>query len=377
MELEEVLEQCLGQNFVHMIISNPKKGDFAGKVDVRCYEDKGTLMFQFARYQNNQVFHLNYAKEEAKNYILSELVPIYRQMQFFTTEKQYTILISKKGKITIKGKNKKSEKPLVLSHNRKKKYILKENEPIPFLIELGVQAEDGRIRDKKQKKFRQINRFLEFVEDILPQLSKEREQTIIDFGCGKSYLTFAMYYYLKELKGYNIRIIGLDLKADVIEHCNELRTRYGYDKLDFYVGDIATYKDVDKVDMVVTLHACDTATDYALAKAVKWGADVILSVPCCQHEANRTIKSDILSPVMDYGILKERMAAIVTDAARAKLLTANGYDTQILEFIDMEHTPKNLLIRAVKSGKEDISAREKTKDMLEALNLELTIDKLI
>lgn len=152
-----------------------------------------------------------------------------------------------------------------------------------------------------------------------------------------------MYYYLKELKGYNIRIIGLDLKADVIEHCNELRTRYGYDKLDFYVGDIATYKDVDKVDMVVTLHACDIATDYALAKAVKWGAEVILSVPCCQHEANRTIKSDILSPVMDYGILKERMAAIVTDAARAKLLTANGYDTQILEFIDMEHTPKIFL----------------------------------
>ena len=197
MELEEVLEQCLGQNFVHMIISNPKKGDFAGKVDVRCYEDKGTLMFQFARYQNNQVFHLNYAKEEAKNYILSELVPIYRQMQFFTTEKQYTILISKKGKITIKGKNKKSEKPLVLSHNRKKKYILPENEPIPFLIELGVQAEDGRIRDKKQKKFRQINRFLEFIRDVSDKLPKDKELTIVDFGCGKSYLTFAMYYYLK------------------------------------------------------------------------------------------------------------------------------------------------------------------------------------
>ena len=170
MELEEVLEQCLGQNFVHMIISNPKKGDFAGKVDVRCYEDKGTLMF-----------HLNYAKEEAKNYILSELVPIYRQMQFFTTEKQYTILISKKGKITIKGKNKKSEKPLVLSHNRKKKYILKENEPIPFLIELGVQAEDGRIRDKKQKKFRQINRFLEFIRDVSAKLPKDKELTIVDF----------------------------------------------------------------------------------------------------------------------------------------------------------------------------------------------------
>lgn len=266
MELEEVLEQCLGQNFVHMIISNPKKGDFAGKVGVRCYEDKGTLMFQFARYQNNQVFHLNYAKEEAKNYILSELVPIYRQMQFFTTEKQYTILISKKGKITIKGKNKKSEKPLVLSHNRKKKYILPENEPIPFLIELGVQAEDGRIRDKKQKKFRQINRFLEFIRDVSDKLPKDKELTIVDFGCGKSYLTFAMYYYLKIMNGYRVRMIGLDLKSDVIQHCNELAKRFGYEELTFLEGDISSFEGVNQVDMVVTLHACDTATDFALAR---------------------------------------------------------------------------------------------------------------
>ena len=301
-----------------------------------------------------------------------------KQMQLVTADAEFSVLISKKGKVTIKKKQKKAKmRPLDLNHNRKKQYILQEGVPVPFLQDLGVMTEEGKIVHARFDKFRQINRFLEFIEDILPQLDSGRELTILDFGCGKSYLTFAMYYYLKELKGYNIRIIGLDLKADVIEHCNELRTRYGYDKLDFYVGDIATYKDVDKVDMVVTLHACDTATDYALAKAVKWGAEVILSVPCCQHEANRTIKSDILSPVMDYGILKERMAAIVTDAARAKLLTANGYDTQILEFIDMEHTPKNLLIRAVKSSKEDISAREKTKDMLEALNLELTIDKLI
>ena len=186
-----------------------------------------------------------------------------------------------------------------------------------------------------------------------------------------------MYYYLKELKGYNIRIIGLDLKEDVIEHCNELRTKYGYDRLDFYVGDIATYKDVESVDMVVTLHACDTATDYALAKAVKWGAGVILSVPCCQHEANKTIANDMLSPVMDYGILKERMAAIATDAIRANMLKANGYDTQILEFIDMEHTPKNLLIRAVKTGNVDKKAYKAVVDMQKALGLELTISKLL
>lgn len=352
MELEEVLEQCLGQNFVHMIISNPKKGDFAGKVDVRCYEDKGTLMFQFARYQNNQVFHLNYAKEEAKNYILSELVPIYRQMQFFTTEKQYTILISKKGKITIKGKNKKSEKPLVLSHNRKKKYILPENEPIPFLIELGVQAEDGRIRDKKQKKFRQINRFLEFIRDVSDKLPKDKELTIVDFGCGKSYLTFAMYYYLKIMNGYRVRMIGLDLKSDVIQHCNELAKRFGYEELTFLEGDISSFEGVNQVDMVVTLHACDTATDFALDKAIRWGAKVILSVPCCQHEVNAQLKNDRMQPIFKYGIIKERMAALMTDALRANLLEQAGYETQILEFIELEHTPKNLLIRAVKTDKK-------------------------
>ena len=350
MELEEVLEQCLGQNFVHMIISNPKKGDFAGKVDVRCYEDKGTLMFQFARYQNNQVFHLNYAKEEAKNYILSELVPIYRQMQFFTTEKQYTILISKKGKITIKGKNKKSEKPLVLSHNRKKKYILEEGIPVPFLIDLGVMTQNGNIVNAHYDKFRQINRFLEYIEDILPSLPTGRELRILDFGCGKSYLTFAIYYYLKVLKGYPVRITGLDLKEDVIRHCNELAVKYGYDKLEFLCGDIAYYDGCSQVDMVVTLHACDTATDYALAKAVGWGAKVILSVPCCQHELNKQMKNDLLSPVLHYGILKERMAALMTDGLRAQILEANGYRTQILEFIDMAHTPKNLLIRAVYNG---------------------------
>lgn len=179
------------------------------------------------------------------------------------------------------------------------------------------------------------------------------------------------------LKGYNIRIIGLDLKKDVIEHCNQLRTKYGYDRLDFYEGDIASYKGVDSVDMVVTLHACDTATDYALAKAVKWGAKVILSVPCCQHEANRTIADDTLSPVMDYGILKERFAAIATDGARAKLLESKGYQTQILEFIDMEHTPKNLLIRAVKTGKPDAGAYKEVLDMSEALNIDLTLKKLL
>lgn len=380
MDITQLLDICISDKLIDMVISGQKNKseDKAVKVRIRPVILKNEIEYQVSEFVGRKVLHSNHSAADVKKKIIDYMTEDFKQAQINMTDAAATILSSKSKTLTCKYKKAgqlKAQRDL--SHNRTKKYIIQEGKPVAFMIDLGVMGQDGKIIRTRYDKFRQINRFLEYIEDILPKLDKERELTIIDFDCGKSYLTFAMYYYLKELKGYNIRIIGLDLKADVIEHCNELRTRYGYDKLDFYVGDIATYKDVDKVDMVVTLHACDTATDYALAKAVKWGAEVILSVPCCQHEANRTIKSDILSPVMDYGILKERMAAIVTDAARAKLLTANGYDTQILEFIDMEHTPKNLLIRAVKSSKEDISAREKTKDMLEALNLELTIDKLI
>lgn len=380
MDITQLLDICISDKLIDMVISGQKNKseDKAVKVRIRPVILKNEIEYQVSEFVGRKVLHSNHSAADVKKKIIDYMTEDFKQAQINMTDAAATILSSKSKTLTCKYKKAGQLKvQRDLSHNRTKKYIIQEGKPVAFMIDLGVMGQDGKIIRTRYDKFRQINRFLEYIEDILQKLDKERELTIIDFGCGKSYLTFAMYYYLKELKGYNIRIIGLDLKADVIEHCNELRTRYGYDKLDFYVGDIATYKDVDKVDMVVTLHACDTATDYALAKAVKWGAEVILSVPCCQHEANRTIKSDILSPVMDYGILKERMAAIVTDAARAKLLTANGYDTQILEFIDMEHTPKNLLIRAVKSSKEDISAREKTKDMLEALNLELTIDKLI
>ena len=380
MDITQLRDICISDKLIDMVISGQKNKseDKAVKVRIRPVILKNEIEYQVSEFVGRKVLHSNHSAADVKKKIIDYMTEDFKQAQINMTDAAATILSSKSKTLTCKYKKAGQLKvQRDLSHNRTKKYIIQEGKPVAFMIDLGVMGQDGKIIRTRYDKFRQINRFLEYIEDILPKLDKERELTIIDFGCGKSYLTFAMYYYLKELKGYNIRIIGLDLKADVIEHCNELRTRYGYDKLDFYVGDIATYKDVDKVDMVVTLHACDIATDYALAKAVKWGAEVILSVPCCQHEANRTIKSDILSPVMDYGILKERMAAIVTDAARAKLLTANGYDTQILEFIDMEHTPKNLLIRAVKGGKEDISAREKTKDMLEALNLELTIDKLI
>ena len=237
-------------------------------------------------------------------------------------------------------------------------------------------TKEGEIVRTKFDKFRQINRFLEFIEDVLPELPKDREVTILDFGCGKSYLTFAIYYYLHELKGYDIRIIGLDLKTDVIYACNQLAKKYGYRKLKFMEGNIADYTGFDEVDMVVTLHACDTATDYALAKAVAWEASVILSVPCCQHELNRQIHNEVLAPVFSYGVLKERIAALMTDGLRAQMLEQAGYDTQILEFIDMEHTPKNLLIRAVHTGKKKEN-KEQLRACLDAFGLHPTLERLL
>lgn len=379
MTIEELLEQCIQKNLIDLTISGLKKKneELPVKIKVRPVAMKDKIEYQVSEFIGRKVFHKNYKKDELKKKITDWMQEDYKQAQFTMTDATAQILSGKHSQTVKYKKCKEVRVQRDLSHNRTKRYILPEGTPVGFLIDLGVMTKEGKIVRQKYDKYRQINRFLEFVEDILPQLSKEREQMIIDFGCGKSYLTFAMYYYLKELKGYDIRIIGLDLKEDVIAHCNELKDKYGYGKLSFLVGDIASYTDVDAVDMVVTLHACDTATDYALAKAVQWGAKVILSVPCCQHEANRMMENELLQPVLQYGILKERMAAIMTDAVRANLLTAKGYDTQILEFIDMEHTPKNLLIRAVYTGKDSENAAEALKNMEEALHLNLTLNKLM
>lgn len=381
MNIEELYDKCLSENLIDLTISSQRDksdGSKAFKVKIRPVIRKGCMEFQVSEYKGTKVFHKNYDAVALRDRITAYLEQDFKQAQFNMTDATATVLAGKNGNKTIKYKECQECRPKrALTHNRAKKYILEEGVAVDFLIDLGVMTEDGKIVRTKYDKYRQINRFLEFIEDILPKLDKNKEQTIIDFGCGKSYLTFAMYYYLKVLKGYDIRIIGLDLKEDVIRKCNELKDKYGYDRLNFYIGDIASYEDVTHVDMVVTLHACDTATDYALDKAVKWGAKVILSVPCCQHEANKTIANDILSPVMKYGILKERMAAIITDAARAELLEAQGYRTQILEFIDMEHTPKNLLIRAVWDGKKDHNAGKNVMDMQKELHVSLTLNSLL
>lgn len=383
-EVKKIFEDFLDDSLLRIILSNPAFKDGAGpckalKVRVRPVMLKGGMVFQAEELTEKQAFHRNLTREEGVSYLLGLMESGFKQAEVESSRGQARVLVGKKGTVTIKVKKNQQKMvaaPNVVSHNRQKRYILEEGKPVAFLEDLGVMTADGKVVRSRYDKFRQINRFLEFIEDILPRLDKSRENVIIDFGCGKSYLTFAMYYYLHELKGYEVRIIGLDLKQDVIDHCNRLSVAYGFDKLKFYHGDIASYDGVDHVDMVVTLHACDTATDYALEKAVKWDASVILSVPCCQHELNKQMDNELLRPVLQYGLIKERMAALYTDALRAEILENRGYRTQILEFIDMEHTPKNILIRAVKQGGPKDNRKE-IEDILQFLGTEQTLAGLL
>lgn len=384
-DLQSLFTDCLNETLIRVILSNPSSKDGVIKICARPMLKNKSLLFQIEEYTKTQVFHKNLTAGDAGSYLTGKLssdtssqTASFKNALVETQSFTANVLVSKKGTITIKKKmNTSAKQPKIsLSHNRKKKYILEEGIPVPFLIDLGVMTQNGNIINAHYDKFRQINRFLEYIEDILPSLPTGRELRILDFGCGKSYLTFAIYYYLKVLKGYPVRITGLDLKEDVIRHCNELAVKYGYDKLEFLCGDIAYYDGCSQVDMVVTLHACDTATDYALAKAVGWGAKVILSVPCCQHELNKQMKNDLLSPVLHYGILKERMAALMTDGLRAQILEANGYRTQILEFIDMAHTPKNLLIRAVYNG-HCADNKAQINELLAAFDINPTLYRLL
>ena len=384
-DLQSLFTDCLNETLIRVILSNPSSKDGVIKICARPVLKNKSLLFQIEEYTKTQVFHKNLTAGDAGSYLTGKLssdassqTAEFKNALVETKSFTANVLVSKKGTITIKKKmNASTKQPKIsLSHNRKKKYILEEGIPVPFLIDLGVMTQNGSIVNAHYDKFRQINRFLEYIGDILPSLPTGRELRILDFGCGKSYLTFAIYYYLKVLKGYPVRITGLDLKEDVIRHCNELAVKYGYDKLEFLCGDIAYYDGCSQVDRVVTLHACDTATDYALAKAVGWGAKVILSVPCCQHELNKQMKNDLLSPVLHYGILKERMAALMTDGLRAQILEANGYRTQILEFIDMAHTPKNLLIRAVYNG-HCADNKAQIDELLAAFDVNPTLYRLL
>ena len=315
------------------------------KVTIKKVTIQNEVKHQFEYFYDKNVEHKNLNKDETKAEISSLLETYFKQALINTINHDYHILISKKGetKINKKAPTKKFEE---VSHNRKKKYILNEGELSPFLIELGIMTEQGKIVNSKYDKFKQINRYLELVSDCIPYLDKNKTIRIIDFGCGKAYLTFALYDYLVLKMGYNVEIVGLDLKENVIKFCSNLAKKLSYDDLRFEQGDIKGFDQFGDVDMVISLHACNTATDEALAKAVNWGAKVILAVPCCQHEFLKKIKNEKMIPMMKFGIIKEKLASLLTDSVRANVLEIMGYRTQVLEFIDMEHTPKNIMIRA-------------------------------
>lgn len=376
--LQSLIQTALKEGLISLVLSNPRKSDASHlKYKARPVDLGGETKYQVEAFTKTQSFHENLAESELPQHISNLQHPsLYKQMDIYTAVHDYHILFNKKGEMHVKTAAP-TMQPQTLSHNRKKTYILEEGQPVPFLINLGIMTPEGKIISKKYDKFRQINRYLEMVDDILEHLDTTRTLRIIDFGCGKSYLTFALYHYLVFIKKVSVSITGLDLKKDVIQDCSLLAKELKYDQLTFQLGDIAHFSGETEVDMVITLHACDVATDYALHKAVGWKAKVILSVPCCQHELNNQIGCAPLDEIFKYGIIKERTAALFTDAMRANWLELQGYDVQILEFIDIAHTPKNLLIRAVRTGNQAPSYKvEAFAALQQYLGADLTISRL-
>ena len=346
-----LLEHLLKEELVSATISQPRtKSSDLKRIKLKPIKLKGIYYIQL-EYQYERILKHENIPLSLIGQSLNELFDQFRQFQGEFIGENIHIQLSKKNKVLWKTE-KTEKKKVELSHNRKKNYLLDPDKPYPFLVRLGVQSPEGKVKKQKYDKFKQINRFIEFIHDSLDYLPKDRTIRILDFGSGKSYLTFALYHYLKIERGLDIHVTGLDLKKEVIEECAKIAKDLQYDQLEFLVGDINDYNDETSVDMVVTLHACDVATDMALARAVKWDAQVILSVPCCQHELHRQLQSAPLDVMLQHGIIKERFAALATDSIRAEILSLVGYDVQLLEFIDMEHTPKNILIRAYFTGKQ-------------------------
>jgi len=282
---------------------------------------------------------------------LKALFSTYRQFIIRFTEVEIHLFHHKDG--SWKQKTKKTATPFAVcyDHNRKKELLIQEGEPLLFLVKLGIQKQDGQIVKGQRDKFIQINRFLESVQHTLKSLSKEKFLLIYDLGCGKAYLTFALYYLLLENSFTNFKIIGVDRKADVMNFCTSLARSLGWNNLYFEEGNIETVKPAAQVGMVIALHACNTATDDALYQAIVWQAEAVFVAPCCQHEVLHDMKASNIPALLSHGLIRERIAALATDAMRARLLELVGYKVDCIEFVDLEHTPKNLLIRAQKNQK--------------------------
>ncbi|MDF2819945.1 MAG: hypothetical protein K0R15_386 [Clostridiales bacterium] len=368
------------KNAIKLVISNKKNKAYEfNKIIIQIKVIDNSTIYQIEKYTDKQVFHENLSQEEAIGRTEEFLEENFKQLDAWSEDTQYTMKLSKKDKVLFISKPLKNIIKINTSHNREKNYILKEGTDIPALVELGVFTKEGKVVNSMYDKYKQINRFIELVDDVIKK-QNFMKMNIIDFGCGKSYLTFVLYHYLVNIKGIEAHIIGLDLKEDVIRKCSELALKYNYTNLKFEIGNINNYKYEDKVDMVITLHACDTATDYALYNAINWGASIIMSVPCCQHELNSQIKTDKLSALTKYGLIKERFSALATDTIRGCLLEYKGYQTQLLEFVDLEHSPKNILIRAIKTkvtkDKSETSLEEAT-NLMKEFGFEPTLYKLL
>lgn len=375
-------------NFIKGIFSNPTKESSYKKINLKPVQIKEEFFIQFESFVNNKAFHKNENLIDSFK-ILDEIIDTFKQILIVTSNQEIQVLQNKKG-FSIKRKNTES-KTLELSHNKQKNYILQDNTPIPFLIRLGVMSEVGKVSKEKFNKFRQINRYLEFIEDTLKELQEKKlvgnSMKIIDFGCGKSYLTFALYHYLKNIKNLDIDVIGLDLKEDVINHCNTIAKDLNFNNLQFLKGDIKDFDIFKDVDLIFSLHACNNATDYSILKGLELGAKAILAVPCCQSEINQKIDKSsttqlngVLSPFGNHGILQERFSSLATDALRALSLELCGYNTKVMEFIDMEHTPKNILIKAIlgSPSKEKLEEKRKEYDKyLEFLGVNPLLDSLL
>ena len=379
MTIEEAVKEMMELFPVKIIISNGvTKTQDTKKIQI----EKKEKFYQIAEFTDKQVFHKNVAEEEVEKFCITELNEKFLQLNAWGISSEIQIKLTKRRKIILgvkKADNKKMAEE-VKANNRKKNYILEEGSVIEPLADMGIFTKEGKIVNSMYDKYKQINRFIEIIDD---ELKKKiiTHLNIIDFGCGKSYLTFIVYYYLTEIKKINVNMIGLDLKEDVIKKCNRAAKKYRYENLSFELGDINGYLAPFKVDMVITLHACDMATDFALYNAINWGADYIFSVPCCQHELNSQIESERFSLMTRYGIIKERFAALATDAIRGNLLEYMGYNVNLLEFVDLSHTPKNILIRAVKNPNKAKEVKDKAMDevrrMMEEYGLSQALYRLI
>ena len=363
-----------------IVISNKTNKEIEYNKIIFVYKETNKKKYyQIEKYTDKQVFHENIDIKDLNDNILKYLESNYKNLSAWSTNTTFDLKISKKGKVFLSKKKDNNNKLVNKSHNKEKNYILKEGMIIQPLIDLGVFTKEGKVVNSKYDKYKQINRFVEIIDDEIKK-NDYKELTILDFGCGKSYLTFVLYYYFVEIKKIKVKMIGLDLKADVIKKCNEIAKAYNYENLHFEIGDVNGFKYNNKVDMVITLHACDTATDYALYNAIKWNSKMIFSVPCCQHEFNHQMKAKSLDILTKYGIVQERVSALMTDATRANLLESVGYKTQLLEFIDISHSPKNILIRASKSNiskeKKEKSLNE-VKTLIEQFNFKPTLFELL